>query len=102
MVIAVVLLAGLALPVLDFRTGFAGTAQMPPGETTDAYRAIERDFRAGVLAPVGIVFQGEHTEEMDAALEALRAGVEATGEFALFSQPVQWDGAQQLAVMEGA
>lgn len=100
MVIAVVLLVALALPVLDLRTGFTGTAQMPPGEITDASRVLERDFSAGVLAPVEFVFRGEHTKEANAALEALRAELEATGEFAPLGQPVLWDEEQQLAVME--
>jgi RND superfamily putative drug exporter len=101
MAIAVVLLTALALPVLDLRTGFTGTAQMPPGEITEAYRVLERDFSAGVLGPVEFVFQREHTEEADAALDALRTELETTGEFAPFSQPVRWDEEQQIAVIEG-
>jgi RND superfamily putative drug exporter len=101
MLAAVTLLGLLALPVLDLRTGFTGTAQMPPGEVTDAYAVLESEFSAGVLAPVDFVFEGEHTANVDAAIADFQTKLTATGEFAPFSEPVRWDENLNLAVFTG-
>ena len=101
MLAAVILLLLLAIPVLDLRTGFTGTAQMPPGEITDAYGVLESEFSAGVLAPVDFVFEGEHTDTVDAAIEAFQEELLATGEFTPFSEPVRWDEDLNLGVLVG-
>jgi RND superfamily putative drug exporter len=101
MLAAVILLLLLAVPVLDLRTGFTGTAQMPPGEIADTYTVLEREFSAGVLAPVDFVLEGEHTDEVDAAITQFQADLLETGQFLPFSEPVRWDEEQNLAVFTG-
>lgn len=101
MLAAVILLLLLALPVLDLRTGFTGSAQMPPGEITDAYAVLESEFSAGVLAPVDFVFEGEHTDAVDAAINQFQSELTATGEFMPFSEPVRWDEDLNVGVFLG-
>lgn len=100
-ILAVILLLGLAWPVLDLKTGFTGTAQMPEGEITDAYAVLEEEFSAGLLGPVEFVFEGEHTDRADAAIADFQSRLEETGEFSPFSQPIVWDDDDNLAVLEG-
>jgi len=101
MLVALVLLGLMAWPVIDLKTGFTGTAQMPPGEITEAYAVLERDFSAGLLGPVEFVIQAEHTEQAETAIAEFQAALQETGEFVPFSQPVQWDDENDLAVFAG-
>jgi len=98
---AIILLGLMAWPVMDLKTGFTGTAQMPPGEITDAYAVLEKDFSAGMLGPVEFVIQGEHTNETEAVLQKFQDDLQATGEFLPFSEPVRWDDETGLAVFSG-
>ncbi len=101
LVAAILLLLAMAWPVVDLETGFTGTAQMPPGETTDAYGYLERDFSAGLLAPVEFVFEGERSEELEAALGEFQSALVESGEFAPFTEGVSWDEENNLAALTG-
>lgn len=100
-VAAVALLLALTVPVLDLETGFTGSAQMPPGEISETYNILDEKFSAGLLAPVSFVFEGEQTDEINAAIAELRSELEASGGFTPFDDPVQWDDQNRLAVLTG-
>lgn len=101
LVAAVAVLLAMTWPIVDLRTGFTGTDQMPAGEIRDAYAVLEEDFSAGLLGPVEFVIEGERTDELDAALVDFQDRMEATGEFAPFSGTVRWNEEENLAVLVG-
>jgi RND superfamily putative drug exporter len=85
--------------VLHMETGFTGSAQLPPGEVTNAYTALEEDFSAGLLSPIEIIIEGERTDELDAAIEEFRARIEVDERFASVSQPL-WDEEANIGLVE--
>lgn len=90
LIISVSILLVLAYPVLDMKTGFTGSAQLPPGEVSQAYHVLETDFSAGLLSPMEIVIEGEHTDALDAAVEDFRSQLANDERFASVGQPL-WD-----------
>lgn len=86
---AVVVLLIMASPVLDMKTGFSRSGQLPPGELTDAYLTLEKDFSAGLLSPVYIIFTGERTPEADAAIQAYIDQLSSSGDFVIVN-PARW------------
>ena len=68
-VLATALLVAAALPALDINTGLSGVEALPDGETKTAFRILEQDFYAGMVAPVEIVVDGR------AADPGVQAGV---------------------------
>ncbi|MDP8907795.1 MAG: efflux RND transporter permease subunit, partial [Chloroflexota bacterium] len=59
LVIAVALLVGAALPVLDLETGFAGIESLPESRVKTGFQILDREFYAGTIAPVEIVIDGD-------------------------------------------
>lgn len=100
LVISVTILLALAYPVLEMETGFTGSAQLPPGEVTDAYGVLESDFSAGLLSPVEIVIEGERTEALDAAIEDFRAQLAADERFSDVGDAL-WDEEAGVALVKG-
>jgi RND superfamily putative drug exporter len=60
--VALVILVGLALPVLALQTGQPGFETLPPSDAKSAYLLLEKDFYAGTIAPVEIVVDGRSDE----------------------------------------
>lgn len=100
LVAAVALLLTLAIPALDMKTGFTGSAQLPPGEISETYAALEENFSAGVLSPMEIVIEGERTEELDAAVDAFTSRLQESDDFTLVTG-IQWDEEANIGVVEG-
>ena len=99
LVISVTILLALAYPVLDMKTGFTGSAQLPPGEVTDAYNVLSTDFSAGLLSPIEIVIEGERSDDLDAAVEEFRSRLGADERFTSVGQ-VLWDEEAGVALLE--
>ncbi len=59
--LSVGLLVACALPYLDLNRGSAGIETQPPSEVRTAYMLLEKDFSAGLIAPVEIVIDGDAT-----------------------------------------
>jgi RND superfamily putative drug exporter len=98
-ILAVSVLLAFAYPVLHMETGFTGSAQLPPGEVTDAYVALEEDFSAGLLSPIEIIIEGERTDQLDTAIEQLRSQLEGDDRFASVSQAL-WDEDANVGLVE--
>jgi RND superfamily putative drug exporter len=58
LVIAVTILLGLALPVLDIKTGQPGTETLPDSDVKTGYEILADEFSAGNTAPVYIAIDG--------------------------------------------
>jgi RND superfamily putative drug exporter len=58
LVIAVGLLVVLALPAFTLRTGQPGIESLPESNIKSGYEILDRQFYAGVIAPVDIVVEG--------------------------------------------
>jgi RND superfamily putative drug exporter len=58
LVVALVILVGLALPVFSLRTGQPGIETLPPSDVKTGFLILERDFYAGTVAPVEVVVDG--------------------------------------------
>ncbi len=69
-VLAIALLVVATLPLIDIRTGQAGVETFPEGEVKRAFTILERDFYAGMVAPVEIVVDGSANDP------AVKAGIE--------------------------
>ncbi len=86
-VIALVLAAGLlialALPVVDMNRGSSGVSSMPKSiEAYTAYSLLERDFPAGMIAPVEIVVDGQlANESVQQSIETLTTALESDSRF---------------------
>ena len=98
--ISAVLAAGIlilaALPSFELETGTAGPETLPPGNVRTAVEILDRDFYAGVLAPIEIAIGGTRTPEMDAALDRL---VAALGQDPAFGPVLEreWNRANDVA-----
>ncbi len=69
-VLAIALLVAATLPLIGIRTGQAGVETFPDGEVKRAFTILERDFYAGMVAPVEIVVDGSASDP------AVKAGIE--------------------------
>ncbi|MDP9469297.1 MAG: MMPL family transporter [Chloroflexota bacterium] len=69
-VLAIALLVVATLPLIGIRTGQAGVETFPDGEVKRAFTILERDFYAGMVAPVEIVVDGSASDP------AVKAGIE--------------------------
>jgi RND superfamily putative drug exporter len=70
LLVALAILIGVALPVIDLKTGQAGIETLPESDVKTGYLILEREFAAGVIAPVRIVVDGPADDP------AVTAGVE--------------------------
>jgi putative drug exporter of the RND superfamily len=59
--LSVGLLVACALPYLDLNRGSAGIETQPPSEVRTAYMLLEKNFSAGLIAPLEIVIDGDAT-----------------------------------------
>jgi RND superfamily putative drug exporter len=77
LVLAVGLLIAFALPVVDMNRGSSGVSSLP--KSTNAYAAyslLQRDFPAGMIAPVEIVVDGSTTDaRVEASIAKLTAAL---------------------------
>lgn len=115
-VIALVLSAGLliafALPVVDMERGAAGVSSLPKStHAYEAYHLLERDFPAGLIAPIEIVVDGDLADpKVQSSIESLTAALGAddrfgpvaftandAGDLALLSFPLTLEPDQPLA-----
>ncbi|HEY7031986.1 MAG TPA: MMPL family transporter [Thermomicrobiales bacterium] len=58
LVVALVILIGLALPVFALQTGQPGIETLPPSDVKSGFLILEKDFYAGSVAPVEIAVDG--------------------------------------------
>ena len=74
LLIAVAILVGLASPVFDLKLGQPGIETFPTSDVKTGYEILERQFNAGVIAPVEVVVDaaaGDVTAEVDAFVARL-------------------------------
>jgi RND superfamily putative drug exporter len=87
LVLAVGILLTFALPVVDMNRGSSGVSSLP--QSTNAYAAytlLQRDFPAGMIAPVEIVVDGPATNEtVEASIARLTSALEKDDRFGVAS-----------------
>jgi RND superfamily putative drug exporter len=78
LVLSVGLLLAFALPMFDMQRGSSGVSSLPQNtDAAAAYALLERDFPAGMIAPVEIVIDGPSTNnEVEASLANLLAALD--------------------------
>jgi len=83
LLLAMGLLIGFALPVVDMNRGASGVSSLPKStEAYAAYSLLERDFPAGTIAPVEIVVDGQlGNETVQQSIEALATSLESDSRF---------------------
>jgi len=70
LVIAVSILLGAALPILDLQTGQSSIESLPDSKVKTGYQILSQEFYAGAVSPVEIVVDGDVDDP------AVQAGVE--------------------------
>ncbi len=95
-VLATALLVALALPYVDLKIGMAGVESLPDSDVKTAFQILERDFYAGVIAPVEVVVDAQRTPEVEAGIDRL---VAALGQDPAFGPVLEraWNPAGDLA-----
>jgi RND superfamily putative drug exporter len=87
LVLAVGILLTFALPVVDMNRGSSGVSSLP--QSTNAYSAytlLQRDFPAGMIAPVEIVVDGPATNDtVEASIARLTSALEKDDRFGVAS-----------------
>ncbi len=82
LVIAVAILLGAALPVLDLQTGQPSIENLPGSRIKTGYQILDQEFYAGAIAPVEIVVDGDVDDaNLRAGVENLTAALGATDLF---------------------
>ncbi|MEZ4504713.1 MAG: MMPL family transporter [Thermomicrobiales bacterium] len=83
LVLSVGLLLAFALPMIDMQRGSSGVSSLPQNtEAAAAYALLERDFPAGMIAPVEIVIDGSSTDsEVEAGVANLLTALESDERF---------------------
>lgn len=99
LVLSVGVLLAFALPVVDMNRGASGVSSLPKStEAYAAYSLLERDFPAGMIAPVEIVVDGSvGNPKVQGSIEALTASLAADSRFGPVS--VQHNEAGDLALV---
>jgi RND superfamily putative drug exporter len=95
---AAVVLGAAALPALDLEKGNLGAETLPPSEVRTAYSILERDFSAGMLAPVEIVVDAERAPQVEAGITNLVTALERDAAFVPVTD-VRWNPADDLALV---
>ena len=90
--LAVTVLVGASVPYAGIETGFSAAESLPAGDVKRGFDILERDFSAGLLAPVEIVVDGPRTPEVEAGLARLASSVAEDPAFGAVSEP-RWSDA---------
>ena len=82
-VASIAVLLALAVPVLDFETGFSGIRTLPDRfPSKQGFRALEESFGVGTVDDVQVVVEGAvRSPELRAALDRIAANVDANPAF---------------------
>lgn len=99
LILAIALLGSLAIPYFDMNRGAAGVESLPESDVKTAFVILERDFSAGLLAPVHIVVDAPESPEVQASIDNLVASLEGNSSFVPEAQ-VQWNDQRDLAEIE--
>jgi RND superfamily putative drug exporter len=103
LVLSIGVLVALALPVVDLNRGSAGVETLPESKVRTAYEILERDFAAGLLAPLEVVVDGPVNDpQVQQAIASLTDALQQdplfgpvtvttneAGDLALLSTPLQ-------------
>lgn len=83
LVLSVGILIAFALPLVDMNRGASGVSSLPTStEAYAAYSLLERDFPAGMIAPVEIVVDGQIADpKVQQSIEALTVALGADSRF---------------------
>jgi RND superfamily putative drug exporter len=79
-------------------TGQAGVETLPRSDVKEAVAILERDFAAGLVAPVEIVVDGRREAETEAAIDRLLIALAGDPGFAAVSD-VAWSAGDDLALI---
>jgi putative drug exporter of the RND superfamily len=80
MAVAVLLLVGATVPMIDMQTGQSGLESLPPSNARSGFALLEEHFYVGVLSPVQVVIDGDATDpQVAAGVEALAEALRADG-----------------------
>jgi RND superfamily putative drug exporter len=93
---ATALLILLAIPYFDMETGLEGVDRIPESDVKSAFLILDEKFAAGRLSPVEIVVDGENTDDVNAAIDALVASMQQNGGFDRIDPPI-WSPNNDLA-----
>ena len=101
LVLAAVLLIGLALPALDMKTGFSGIEALPERiGSRQGFQILEREFRANTISEAVIVIDSAaNTPAVQAAVKQLRAALSTDTAFVADRMRIQTNTAGTLAVL---
>ncbi|MBX6342930.1 MAG: MMPL family transporter, partial [Thermomicrobiaceae bacterium] len=86
-------------PYADLKKGQAGVETLPESDVKTAYTILNRDFSAGLVAPVEIVVDAPRSDQTQAAIARLTASL---GQQPIFGpvMGVQWNQAGNLALLQ--
>ncbi len=98
LVLATTLLVTLALPLVDLQRGMEGASTLPPGNVRTAYNILNKDFSAGLLAPVEIVVDAPRSTQTEQAISTLEATLVKDDQF-VPNPSVEWNKAGDLALV---
>jgi RND superfamily putative drug exporter len=96
-VLAVSLLVAATVPYAHINTGFAGAESLPPSDARNGFDILERDFSAGLLAPIEIAIEGPRTPEVEAGLARLTEMMGQDSAFGSVSAP-RWSAESERPV----
>jgi RND superfamily putative drug exporter len=98
--VSVAVLVALAVPVLEFETGFPGIRSLPDRfPSKQGFLALEESFGVGTVDDVQVVVEGDvRSAELEGALDRVAAAVRADGAFQNVQIDVAEDG--RAAVVE--
>ncbi len=98
LVLATTLLVVLALPLVDLQRGMEGASTLPPGNVRTAYNILNRDFSAGLLAPVEIVVDAPRSTQTEQAISTLESTLTKDAQF-VPSPSIEWNKTGDLALV---
>jgi putative drug exporter of the RND superfamily len=105
---SVAILLALSYPLLDMKSGLTGVSSLPEGTVArEGLMILQRDFAAGLVAPVEFVVDGTKDDPaVTAAIDSLYASLAADPAFtadppvSADTAPAQWDEAGTTALIQ--
>lgn len=98
LVLAATLLVTLAIPLFDLQRGMEGVSTLPPGNVRTAFNILNRDFAAGLLAPVEIVIDAPRNDQTLQAMARLETSLTTNPQY-VPSPTVDWNSTGDLALV---
>ncbi len=98
LVLAATLLVTLATPLFQLKRGMEGVSTLPPGTVRTAFNILNRDFAAGLLAPVEIVVDAPRNDQTLQAITKLNTTLANDPQF-VPTPSVEWNSSGDLALV---